>query len=177
MKNWEDVDLVKSAVKGDRDAFETLLERHYDTMYKMAFKWCGVQSDAQDITQNACMKLVKSISQYKGKSAFTSWLYPLVINTAKDYYRAQKRHEHTDSGLDTVPAKNDNAYDRLYARQVMEYIDELPDKEKEALVLVTFDGLSHAEAAKKLHCAESTISWRIHEARKKLETGLGQDHG
>lgn len=177
MKNLDDVDLVKKACNGDRDAFDILLERHYDTMYRMAFKFCGVQSDAQDITQNACIKLVRSLPQYKGKSAFTSWLYPLVVNTARDFYRAQSRHNHSDAGLDTAPAQNANAYDHLYAQQVMEHIEKLPHKEKEALVLVIFEGLSHGDAAKKLKCAESTISWRIHEARKKLESGLGQSHG
>ena len=177
MTNLDDISLIKKALKGDRYAFSVLIERHYETIFRMAFKWCGVRSDAEDIAQDTCIKLARSLSQFKGHSAFSSWLYPVVINTARDYYRKKKRHDHPEAGIDKAEAAAGSAYDKLYAQQVMVLIQSLPTKERDALVLVTFEGLSHAEAAKKLKCAESTVSWRIHEARKKLEHELGHAHG
>lgn len=165
MNDIEDKALAKKALKGDRQAFELLLSRHYDYMYKIAFKWSQNQSDAQDIVQNACVKLVKALKQYRGDSEFTTWLYQVVLNTAKDYFRSQAKHK--DPQRISKPSEY-KADDKVLAQQVLDKINDLPEQEKEALVLVSFKGVSHAEAAKICNCAESTISWRVHEARKKL---------
>ncbi len=177
MQRVEDTELIKKAAGGDRVSFELLLERYYMVMYKIAFKWCGNQSDAEDITQNACIKLARAIDQFRFDSAFSSWLYRLVINTAKDWQKSQHRHNHGDDSILETKASNAAAADEsLYASQVMEIIDTLPDKERDAIILVFIEGLSHQDAAKRLQCKESTVSWRIHEARKKLAHQLGEDH-
>ncbi len=166
----DDITLAKAAASGDRSAFETLVSRHYETVYRMAYKWCGNQADAEDITQNACIKLARAIGSFRGEAAFTSWLYRLVINTAKDWQRQQRSFNSQKSIFDNkieamvLP----QADDAVYAQQVMAGIHQLPDGEKEALLLVVSEGLSHREAANIIGCKESTISWRIHEVRKKL---------
>lgn len=167
VKNIEDNELVKRAQKGDAHAFEALLTRHYETIFKIAFKWCRNQTDAQDITQDACVKLAKGLDGFKGNSAFTSWLYRLVINAGKDWYKKQNRHPSNPEAMETVSVKN-KSDEQLYVVQVLEAVNDLPEGEKDALLLVMSEGLSHKEAADVLGCKESTISWRIHEARKKL---------
>lgn len=170
----DDMALAKAAASGDRGAFERLLALHYQTIYKIAFQWCGNQTDAQDITQNACIKLARAINSFRGDSKFTSWLYQLVINTAKDWQRQQKAisQKHTyDSEADVAIQSDIDA--PVYTQQVMLKIHHLPQGEKEALLLVASAGLSHREAATVIGCQESTISWRIHEARKKLNTLFG----
>ncbi len=167
MDETEEQRLIKGAQAGDADAFEALVNEYYEVMFKMAFKWCRNEQDAQDITQDACIKLARGIGSFKGDSAFTSWLYRLVINTAKDWYKKQNRHPSSSDGLET--AKIDEKVDeKLFAKQVVDEIHKLPDGEKEAMFLVIGEGMSHGEAAKLLDCKESTVSWRIHEARKKL---------
>ena len=166
MNEQDDNALIARCKKGDARAFEDLVNKHYNTMFKMAYKWCANEKDAEDITQEACIKLARGLDSFKGKSAFTSWLYTLVINTAKDWYKKNNRHR---SAEDIEAASTESkSEDALYAKQVLAAIHELPDTEKEALLLVHSEGLSHKEAAKALKCKESTISWRIHEARKKL---------
>lgn len=168
----EDSALAKAAASGDRSAFEILVSRHYETIYRVAYQWCGKSEDAEDITQNACIKLARSISSFRGEAAFTSWLYRLVINEAKDWQRQQissnKQESIFDNTMDTVALSQ--ADDIVYAQQVIAGIHQLPEGEKEALLLVVNGGLSHAEAAEIIGCKESTVSWRIHEARKKLTT-------
>ncbi len=163
----EDKQLVAKARKGDAKAFEDLVNKHYGTMFKMAFKWCGNKNDAEDITQDACIKLARGLDSFKGNSAFTSWLYRLVINTGKDWYKKQNRHPSNPGELETV-STGSKSEEQLYTKQVLAAVHKLPNGEKEALLLVMSEGLSHKEAAKVLGCKESTISWRIHEARKKL---------
>lgn len=167
MGDHDDKELIRRIHQGDEIAFERLVNNHYQTIFKFAYKWCGSREDAQDITQNACVKLAQSIYSFEGKSAFTSWLYRLVINTGKDWYKSQKRHPSNPELLETASVQ-DRTDKQLYAKQVIAAVRDLPDGEKEAVLLVLGEGLSHKEAADALNCKESTISWRIHEARKKL---------
>ena len=178
MNDPQDKELIAKARKGNAQAFEALVNKHYGTMFKMAFKWCGNESDAQDITQDACIKLARGLDSFKGDAAFTSWLYRLVINTGKDWYKKHNRHPSGADGLETLSTKS-KSEERLYAKQVIAAVQDLPDGEKEALILVMSEGLSHKEAAKILDVKESTVSWRIHEARKKLGAQFAkeQSHG
>lgn len=168
---------ILAAQGGDAFAFEKIVEGHYDAMFKMAYKWCGNQNDAQDITQDACLKLARGINSFRHDCAFSSWLYRLVINTAKDWYKAQNRHPKGDEGMDYVAIEGESAEDTHYAKQIWHAVYGLPEGEKEALLLVAAQGLSHKEAAELLNIKESTVSWRIHEARKKLTSLFGKERG
>jgi len=163
--------LIKRCLAGDSEAFETLLNRYYDTIYRFAYRWCQDQNNAQDITQLVCMKLAKALRQFRFKSSFSSWLYPIVINCAKDFYKSPKQHNtREERTLDDYQGETDDTASRtLYAQQIMQHIDTLQDELKEALLLVYGSGLNHRQAADKLQVKESTVSWRIHEARKILK--------
>ncbi len=173
MTEASETELIQRAQGGDGAAFEALLRLHYDTMYRTAYRWCGNRADAQDITQSACIRLANSIGSFRFGSAFATWLYPLVINIAKDWARSRARH--TGDGLDPEWAEMPVAdcpiaEQKVYARQVLDHIRALPEREREAVYLVFGEGLSHREAAAAMTCQESTVSWYIHEARKKLRS-------
>lgn len=168
MDAQSDAQLIEQATRGDARAFESLVNRHYGAMFKMAFKWCGHRAQAEDVTQNACIKLARSLKTYERKAAFTTWLYRLVISTAIDMQRAEKRHDHAQSEMDDMQG-SDNPESTYYAQEMMRQISKLPEKEKTALLLVFGEGMNHAEAAYVMAVKESTVSWYIHEARKKLE--------
>jgi RNA polymerase sigma-70 factor (ECF subfamily) len=163
----EETALIKQAQNGDRTAFEALLRSYYDVIYRIAYKWCGNKADAEDITQNACIKLARSIDSFRFRSAFVTWLYPLVINTAKDWAKGRKPPT-AETDVDLEPAQAPTGEEMVFASQIMAYVRKLPEKEKEALYLVFSEGLTHREAAAVMDCKESTVSWYIHEARKKL---------
>ena len=174
--------LIRQAQGGDRAAFEAVLRAHYGVMYRIAFKWCGNRADAEDITQTACIKLARSISTFRFKSAFPTWLCRLVINTAKDWAKARPQQATgSEFDVDREIERPEAAAgeDRVYAGQVMAYVRTMPDREKTALYLVFSEGLTHREAALVMECKESTVSWYIHEARKKLQTfkQLERRHG
>ena len=169
MPDTDETELITRASRGDANAFEALVNDYYEVMFKMAYKWCGNRRDAEDITQESCIKLAKGIGSYKGDSKFTSWLYVLVINTAKDWYKSQNRHPEGTELLESIVIEDERSDEKLYAKQVLEEVNKLPETERESLLLVLGQGLSHKEAAKLSGVKESTISWRIHEARKKLE--------
>jgi len=169
----EEEALIRAAQSGDAAAFEQLLERHYDTVYRFAYKWCGSRVDAQDITQQACMKLAQSLGQFRFDSAFTSWLYRLVVNCARDWARSQRRHAPAaDVEPDSEPAGGDTVQQRAFFWELLEQLEALPDGIKETLLLVYAEGLSHAETAAALNIKESTVSWRLHEFRKRHRLAL-----
>ena len=169
--------LIRAAQSGDADAFEALLEAHYDTLYRFAYKWSGNKADAEDITQQACIKLAGALSSFRFESAFTSWLYRVVVNCAKDWARAQGRHagEDLEIALEQGAGEAREPDHHAWLWQLLAKLDGLPEGIRETLLLVHAEGLSHAEAAAVLEVKESTVSWRLHEFRKQYR--LAMDEG
>ena len=160
--------LIRRAQGGDRAAFARLVDGQYDTIHRFAWKWSGHQADAQDIAQQACIKLAGSLPQFRFQSAFRSWLYHLVLSCARDWQRAQRRHEHDELPDDHPAAQGSRTDDAIYVTQLLNQLDRLGEGMKDTALLVHAEGLSHAEAGAVLGVSESTISWRIHTMRKQM---------
>ncbi|MEZ5811148.1 MAG: RNA polymerase sigma factor [Rhizobiaceae bacterium] len=164
--------LVARAAAGDRTAFAVLVERHYDFVFRVAFRWCGDRADAEDVAQEVCVRLTRALTNFKGESRFTTWLYALTINAARDLMRREKRAanraeawgEH--NALFGEMAEDDADEERASA--VWRLVGELSDKQRDAVLLVYGEGLSHADASDVMGCAEATVSWHVHEAKKRL---------
>jgi RNA polymerase sigma-70 factor, ECF subfamily len=162
-----DETLIRRAQGGDATSFAELLDLHYDTIYRFAWKWCGHAANAEDIAQLACMKLASSLAQYRFQAAFTSWLYRLVISCAQDWQRTQQRHEHDELPEETM-AESPGAEEGVFLLQVLAQLAALGEGMKETALLVHAEGMSHAEAGVILGVSESTISWRVHTIRKHM---------
>lgn len=170
--------LISRAQRGDRDAFSRLVEDHYASMFCFACRYCGNRQDAEDVTQQACIKLARAIGQFRFESAFSSWLYRLVINTARDLHKSQRSQNSTilqqswpGSELDDLPVP-DNAESAVLLQQVIGLVAKMGEGFREVLALVLGEGLTHAEAAVILEVKESTVSWRLHEIRKRLSADV-----
>jgi RNA polymerase sigma-70 factor (ECF subfamily) len=165
--------LIKQCQKGDDQAFETLLGLYYDQIHSIAYQWCQDSANAQDITQLVCIKLAKSIQQFNFESSFTTWLYRLVINCAKDFYKSPSQYnvrEESDYDFDEHTGRSEDLSSRtIYAQQILEHIASLQEDLRDTLVLVYGAGLNHRQTAERLGVKESTISWRVHAARKLLK--------
>ncbi len=168
MDNQQLSSLIRRAQGGEARAFAALVDLHYDTIHRFAWKWCGHRTDAEDIAQQACIKLAGSIGQYRFQAAFSSWLYLLVVSCAQDWQRAQKRHLHADLTEEEPDTGAGSTEDSIHLAQLLEQLDELGTGMRETALLVHAEGLSHAEAGEVLGVSESTISWRIHTMRKQM---------
>lgn len=173
---------IVAAQQGDEEAFAQLVANHYEQMYRFAFKWCGQQSDAEDIAQQACIKLARAISQFRFEAAFSSWLYKLVISCAQDWHRKEKKHRQFkdhDDPPSTEESGNSVTHNlaetQIYLFQIMNIIEGMTEGFKETALLVLAEGLSHQEAAYVLDVKESTISWRLHNMRKQLSEQLERE--
>ena len=167
-----DSELARRAADGEREAFALLVERHYEFIFRLAWRMTGDRDDAQDIAQEVCYRLGKAIRSYRAGSAFTTWLYAIVVNAVRDAARrhardAAKVHAWASYAATTGEAEPEphEPADALWAA-----VRELPPKQCEAVTLVYGEELSHADAAELMGCTEATVSWHIHEAKKRLKT-------
>ncbi len=140
-------------------------------MHRLAWRLTGSRTDAQDITQEVCCTLVEKIGSFKGEAKFTTWLIGVVRNACHDHHRRGsaltrlRRHLSVVAGLQHSPDGRD-----LYRRSwLASELAQLEPMLRETVVLVVGEGLTHAEAALALGVAESTVSGRIHEARRRVK--------
>ena len=162
--------LVNRAKAGDRLAFGQLVEQHYDFIFRTACKWTGKRSDAEDVAQEVSIKLATAIQSFDGRSAFTSWLYRVTLNMVRDSQRSSSRRGKTIDAFTLVHPEDDpgGQEESTTAHELWNAVSELPEKQREAIMLVYAEEMNHAEAAAIMGCKEATVSWHIHEAKKTL---------
>lgn len=164
-----DLELVGRAQKGDRAAFGSLVERHYDFVHRVAWRWCGRKAEAEDVAQEVCVRLGRAIRDYRGGARFTTWLYALTLNAARDMLRKSAREAAKAEAFAREPRFLAEAGLEERTEALWTAVRSLPDKQRDAVLLVYGEGLSHAAAAEAMGCAEATVSWHVHEAKKRLK--------
>jgi RNA polymerase sigma-70 factor, ECF subfamily len=171
--------LARAAAAGCRASFAALVERHYERVYRLAWRWVGSQSEAEDIAQDVCVKLATAIKTFRGDAAFTTWLYRIAFTTATDRLRARQRIiPFAPSDMATLLDEGANGHEAqtpeslLIGAQLWQAVRALPDQQRDAVLLVYGEDLSHQEAALIMRCSEKTVSWHLHEARKRLKVEL-----
>lgn len=172
-----DENLAERACIGDRDAFSMLVERHYAFIHRVAWKWCRDRSAAEDIAQNVCLRLGFAIRTWRNESAFKTWLYRITINAAHDHARFIAREMRKEQALAvhaSAVGEEIVAYKPSHSDYIWDAVRTLPDKQRDATLLVYGEELNHADAAAVMGCAESTVSYHLHTARKQLKTLLGK---
>ena len=167
-----ETELVENAALGDRQAFAALIESRYDFIHAVAWRWCGDRQDAEDVAQEVCIRLASAIRGFKGVSRFSTWLYTVTLNAARDQMRKRRRAEWRDAAYLREQAVLEAGRAEDDGEELWQAVRQLPDRQRDAVLLIYGEGLSHAAAADVLGCAETTISWHVHEARKRLKVLL-----
>ncbi|WP_424362449.1 RNA polymerase sigma factor [Methylocystis parvus] len=170
-----DSELAQRAAAGDRGAFAALAERHYDRVHALAWRWSGARAEAEDIAQDTMVKMAGAIRAFRGESAFATWLFRIAYTTAVDHIRARSKvvafspaqmaelSERADCETPEDAAMND---------ELWRAVRRLPEQQRDAVLLVYGEDMSHGEAATLMGCSEKTVSWHLHEARKRLKISL-----
>ena len=165
-----DSSLVAAAVAGNRDAFASLLERHYDRIHGLAWQLTGSRADADDIAQDVCCTLVEKIGSFRGEAKFGTWLCGITFDACRDWrrrrgsFRAFTEKLTVLVGIAAAPDGRD-LYDAIWLKSA---IARLKPALRDTAVLVAGQQLSHAEAGAILGVAEATVAWRMHEVRRLL---------
>jgi len=166
----DDETLAKAAQGGDAAAFETLVTRHYDLIYRLGFRILGTRDAAQDLAQDICAALPAKLRGFRGKARFTTWLFRIVSNAAIDRIR---RRQSRDKALDgwgeiTQLARADDAQKQQETAWLHQAMNRLTPELRQTVALVLSEEMTHAEAARVLDLSEGTISWRMSEVKKML---------
>ncbi len=175
-----DETLAARAASGCRASFSVLIERHYDRIYRMAWRWSGARDRAEDIAQDVCVKLAGAVRGYRGDAAFTTWLHRIAYTTMIDQARSTQRTIAVEPSdivrLVDGQDRSDSAEDTMVAsdgmREIWTAVRALPPQQRDAVLLIYGEDMSHAQASLVMGCSEKTVSWHIHEAKKKLKLSL-----
>jgi RNA polymerase sigma-70 factor, ECF subfamily len=169
-----DETLALRAAGGCRSSFARLLERHYDRIHRLAWRWTASRATAEDIAQDVALKLASSIRTYRGEAAFTTWLHRITYTTAVDYLRAGQRIVAVEPSEIMRLIDASAAADPVdcAAADIWKAVRSLPDQQRDAVLLVYGEDMSHAEAATIMGCSEKTVSWHLYEAKRRLKSLL-----
>jgi len=185
--NGADQPLVERVQCGDKKAFDLLVIKYQHRIIKLVSRYVRDPSDAQDVAQEAFLKAYRALPKFRGDSAFYTWLYRIVINTAKNYLVMQSRRPvstETDlmSGEDeqseleaslkdyTTP-ENMLLKDEIEAT-LLDAIQQLPEDLRTAITLREVEGLSYEEIASVMMCPIGTVRSRIFRAREAIDKRL-----
>jgi RNA polymerase sigma-70 factor (ECF subfamily) len=181
-----DLSLVRRVQRGDKGAFDVLVLKYQHKVVKLVMRYVRNPAEAEDVAQEAFIKAYRALPQFRGDSAFYTWLYRIAINTAKNAVVSRDRSP-VDFDLDLQ--NPDESYDmqgRLKDSETPEglvltdeirgtvnsAIDALPEDLRTAIVLRELEGLSYEEIAATMECPVGTVRSRIFRAREAIDRRL-----
>ena len=186
-----DMALVEAVRAGDATAYRGLVEKYQTRVYHVVYGMVRNQEDAQELTQESFVKAYRNLHAFREDSRFYTWLYRIAMNLAIDFTRRRARAP--VAGLDEdVAARDadggiaeahhaDNPRKALERKQlhaaIMNAVAELPEDQRQVILLREVDGLSYKEIADVLEIAEGTVMSRLFYARKKLQKVLAPLQG
>jgi RNA polymerase sigma-70 factor (ECF subfamily) len=165
--------LIGRVRAGDRGAYEELVRRHRDRIYRIALRMLGSSADADDVAQDVVIQLWTALSGFTGGAAFTTWLYRVVVNRCLNHRRGQRPHQElpdADQAADhpSVPGPERQVLAGEELQAGLRAIAALPEDQRVPLVLVQLEGLSYREAATVTKTTEATVRGRLARARATL---------
>ena len=182
MISIDDADLVAAAQRGDRDALDRLLRRHYDRIHAVCRRIAGSTRDADDAAQEAMIRIVRALDRFDGRASFSTWSYRIATNAALDELRKRSRRPKLRVVGDDDRAGPPEPADELAHRRVEGVVDRLaidaalvalPEEFRVAVVMRDVGDLDYAEIADALSVPVGTVKSRIARGRRMLLERLG----
>jgi RNA polymerase sigma-70 factor, ECF subfamily len=179
--------------KDDQLAWEELMRRHASKAYYIAYGILGQKDDAEEVTQDAFVRIYRALEKFRGDSEFSTWMYRIVVNQARNRYRWNKRRgahlnvsinqelELDDSSTitldvpDTGKTPDREVMFRELEKEISREMETLPEVNREALILRNVQNLSYEQIAELLDCKIGTVKSRIARAREELRKRLRDD--
>ena len=175
-----DEELVRLVVAGERDLFAPIYERYYWRVFRMAYGMTGNHGSAEDLTQEIFMRAYQRLKEFRGQSAFSTWLYRVAVNHSLNYRRKHQVETREESPVETDPqpmvdgsttAETDVMRQQMTV-QVHRALLALKPKHRMIVVLKDIEGLSYEEIARRTNCSTGTVASRLNRSRKLLARKL-----
>jgi RNA polymerase sigma-70 factor (ECF subfamily) len=185
-----DARLVARCRRGEREAFDELVERYQAKVYNLAYRLLGDADEASDVSQEAFLRIYRGLQSFQGGSALTTWVYRIVHNLCLDEMKRKRRRpqivaDPTDSDdsseplIDRLSDESDEPENQILgderARAVRAAVHRLRGHHRDVLVLYDLEGFSYNEIAEILHTNVGTIKSRLNRARLALAKELERD--
>jgi RNA polymerase sigma-70 factor (ECF subfamily) len=181
-----DRQLVARAQRGDKQAFELLVEKYQRKLARLLSRFIRDPAEVEDVTQEAFIKAYRALPAFRGDSAFYTWLYRIGINTAKNYLMAMGRRAPTSTEVEAEEAEGFEEGEQLrdintpeslllskeIARTVNATIEQLPEELRTAIQMREIEGMSYEDIAKAMDCPIGTVRSRIFRAREAIAERL-----
>jgi RNA polymerase sigma-70 factor (ECF subfamily) len=181
-----DRQLVERAQRGDKQAFELLVEKYQRKLARLLSRFIRDPAEVEDVTQEAFIKAYRALPAFRGDSAFYTWLYRIGINTAKNYLMAMGRRAPTSTEIEAEEAEGFEEGEQLrdintpeslllsneIARTVNSTIEQLPEELRTAIQMRELDGMSYEDIARAMDCPIGTVRSRIFRAREAIAEQL-----
>ncbi len=178
--------LVERAQRGDKHAFELLVTKYQRKLIRLLSRFIRDSTEVEDVAQEAFIKAYRALPNFRGDSAFYTWLYRIGINTAKNYLVAMGRRAPTSTSMDAEEAEElgesellqdvNTPENQMMSRQVAETVNQtlekLPEELRTAITLREMEGLSYEEIASIMSCPIGTVRSRIFRAREAIAAQL-----
>ncbi len=182
----DDAVLIALSKQGDREAFNRLVERYSTQIYNFAYRMTNSREDAEDIYQNAFIHAFRGIKSFRADAAFSTWLYRIVRNAYLDEQKRRRARPHTsledyietEDGaftrevVDDAPSLDEVVQTNERRRVIQRAIAQLPERQREILVLYEMHGFSYEEIAGILEINVGTVKSRLNRARTSLRDRL-----
>lgn len=173
----DEAELVERARGGDAGALDQLTSRHVGAVYRLTLGILGDVAAAQDATQEACIKAVRALTSFRGDSSFRTWLLRIAANEARALLRRHKRHpEHALDEIGSVPAPGVDVAEQVVARdecaRMRAALATLPEKQRMAVSLRVYDGLSFREIGVLIESSEGAARVNYHHGVRRLREML-----
>jgi RNA polymerase sigma-70 factor (ECF subfamily) len=181
-----DQQLVERAQRGDKQAFEMLVEKYQRKLARLLSRFIRDPAEVEDVTQEAFIKAYRALPAFRGDSAFYTWLYRIGINTAKNYLMAMGRRAPTSTEVEAEEAEGFEEGEQLrdintpesvllsneIAETVNATIEGLPEELRRAIQMREIEGLSYEDIAQAMNCPIGTVRSRIFRAREAIAEQL-----
>jgi RNA polymerase sigma-70 factor (ECF subfamily) len=166
-----DSELVLRSQRADAAAFEELVRQHQRMVHALTYRMTGSLADAEDLAQETFLRAYEQIGSFHGNAKFSTWLYRIAVNACLNWRQSETRryHLHAKAAEEFSIRHTDGDSSDDSGGEVQAALLKLSAKQRAAIVLTIYDGLNHAEAAHVLGCSETTVSWRIFAAKRKLK--------
>ena len=169
---------LRRAQGGDPGAFEELITPLEQMVWRVCWHYTGHRETAEDCAQEAMLRIWRNLGNYRGECALESWVYRIAANCCMDWLRKKKRDQSvsiepmTEQGFDPAdpsPGTEEQAVVREEQEQLREAIAQLPDDQREALILTQLEKIPYEEAARSLGVSEGTVKSRVNRAKARLK--------
>ncbi len=181
----DELQLIEESKAGNRKAFDKLTDLYLKKAYSIAYRYTGNDGDARDIVQEAFYKVYVNLHRYNPKYPFSAWFFRIIINSSINFSKREKRKKFifqdvnpkTDvNPVEISPDRSGNPESQYIKKEInsllLKGLEELPEKQKAAIVLFDLEGFSQQEVARILKCPQGSVMSRLFYGRLKLKKYL-----